>query len=374
MNELNKKFSTQDIVQAFYSDACIQILDGSGYQQNFQSQDIRFEDMQRIALEHDFVSRINKASGLPFEFSRDMNGATLKRESTLADQFYNVLNVPTGSLPPKYYASENVKVFRETATKIGLYKARFTGNALSVIGADGLLEGELINAFVLRLLEATKRKAFKAASGAAASQTTQGTSKFKRYLYRHLAIKPDLNALRVELQYLPKISSEISLQESAKHILAFVTALDNDVMTSVVGYWWKREYSTEMGFFYHLVLLYDSSATFSEYALQQELHDFWQAVTAGRGSLFNQAYNPQNYRSWGVGQLQNSWEKHTDMLVSGVQLMLAKDQLLRLRSDVSVEHVGMSKLPKPINKEVKESPWIVGMQRPSIINWLPGSI
>jgi hypothetical protein len=353
MKSSNSK--SHEISNACHTDTYYPGNDSNGYFTLLQSNDVNENMIQRLIHVHDLMVSIKKFHTLPFDMQKDLHGIKLLKRSPLADQFYNVVNVPNAGLPPKHIASELGKTFQEIWNKIGLSTVNLSGNPLSVIAAGGLTEGELVNAFFQRANEATKRKTYIAAVALQSSKLAQSNRSFKRYLDRHLAIKPNLHVMRIELQLPSALAGDMVVQQSSKQVQDFFTALTNDLYTPVRGYWWKREYRTEIGYSHHVVLLSDGQKIFNEQHLVQNLTNCWQSVTNGLGLLFQQGYDSCNYRSWGVGSMSNSWNNTRQQLLDSVSLMLARDQYICLAPVQSIEHVGMGVLPMPMKKVAKGS-------------------
>jgi hypothetical protein len=259
----------------------------------------------------------------------------------LGEKYYAVFQTPLVNVPDGFSVSENVRLFRDTETTLGHANVRFTGIPSNIISQNGTCEGEMVNGFAQRLKEAAKHKRFTEATKASSALTSNWNSGFLRYLQRQIQNVPLLNCIRLELQTQPKKSNPNAAREAESQIQAFSTALTGDLAAALPGYWWKREYRSEIGFSHHVILFWNGHVKPDQNGLIQELQQRWHAATEGTGQLFVLAYEPQNYRTWGIGSLAHS----SEALKRSVRLMLAREQYLRLSTADQFAPVGMGKLP-----------------------------
>lgn len=345
-------FSNQEIVNASELDAFFPRVGSDGNWVWGKSQDGLPAVMQRLLVEHDFVNAVRKSIGLPFEIVRDFNGVRVNGTSPLGEKFYAIMRIPLLKVPDNFSVCDHVRVFRDIQTTLGHADFQFTGNPSYVISLSGTCEGEVVNGFVQRLRETTKRKRFSEASKESSSLISNWNSGFKRYLQRQIESNPHLHCIRLELQTQPTNSDTNDAREAQDQIQAFFATVTSDLVTAVPGFWWKREFRSEIGFSHHAIILWDAYFMSDRHALLQELHKRWQSATKGNGQLFNLSPDPNNYRTWGLGSLWTCAEH----LQRSVRLMLAREQYVRLSSSDSFAPVGMGKLPKAIKIGVINGP------------------
>lgn len=355
MNHIHANVTDDELIHAVFMDGFFQSTDNYGQQNWYQTQDITFDTLVRIKREYDFVEVVRRSKSLAFEIERSMTGSILRKSTLLARYFYELLETPKGDTPPKHELSEHSEILGDTAIKLNLPNVQFTGNPLAIINADGLLEGELVNAFITRLREAARRKLFKTAADERKRQVSQCFHSFRRYLVHQVENNPGLNVLRADFGYEPVRQGEIALKESTSHVESLTQVLEGEFASSITGYWWKREHLMEIGYRYHFVLFVGMHASHTDQvALVQAIGNRWSTISNGRGTAFNYINDPRNYRSWGCGQLWHLLDNRNSLL-QGVKLMLAKDAYLRLKQVQSIKNIGMGGLQRPgkCGQEVK---------------------
>lgn len=343
----NKGTNDYESIAACESDAYVPTQNGTGSWLLQTGRDNLPAVLRRVILEHDFLDAVKKSSGLPFEIIKDMNGIRINGTTQLGEKFYRFLGTPTVAAPKAFLLSEPARILRETITQMGLDNFQITGNPSSSVLPNGTLEGELVNAFVQRLREATKRKRFKSAVEVEGSQVAKFYGGFKRYVQRCSDINPHLQCLRMELLCPPSnLHSGESAEEAQQQITDLFSGVTKKLGGSMPGYWWKREFRSETGFSHHVILFWNTTSTPSYDALMQELHEQWNSLTVGNGRICPLSYSPTNYRTWGIGRLPFT----SDVLHKSVKMMLNRDRYIRLASGDSFVPVGMGKLPKAIKK------------------------
>jgi hypothetical protein len=338
------------------------------------SQDIKDEQSLRcMELEENFVESVAKSKELPFVFDKSMEGTIIKKGNRLGELFYDLLvqqNVSPANLnsylvstnfkiraishppyTPRYEESENLKVLASVAEALNLNHANFTGNPMSKISNEGLLEGELINSFVTRLREAMKRKSFKARAAERKKESSQSFTKTKRYIDRLCTNNPgSLYGVRMVIYYSEKYAKSITLEGSHTHLMSFLETSGTDLTSySPIGWWWKREYMTELSYYYSVILFFDIVKNPYNEILIKEVYDrHWSSVTEGRGEYYVPSILQRDYQRCGMGVLQQMGKsgERLDLFLSITQRMLMRDIFLRLEPNKKFNHFGMGELPK----------------------------
>lgn len=312
----------------------------NGQHQWFPSSDITNDMIVGVLAEHDFLERVVKSSDLPFTIKKSFDGVTVGKTSALAKRF-NALPFE-GSEPPRYEVSEFSKVFRKVWVDLHLASVQFTGNPLSGITSDGLLEGELVNTFTLRLREAANKKSVKDAVDQRKRLTLQSVNDFKRYIARLAENNPCLQAVRVDFGFGPEYAKSILPQEAWGLVQKLIDVFEYDCDIRLDGFWFKREFLSEIGCRYHFVIAYRGYPySGAEIPLLQAITNHWKVITASRGTFLSHAYDPQNCRSIGVGSVYDP-----NILFRAIKLMIDRDVFLRLTPIKFVPDYGMGLLPK----------------------------
>ena len=341
------------------------------------SQDIQNE--QPIAYweaVEQFVESIAKSTEPAFVFNKNFAGTTLKKSHRLGKLFYDLLGlhnkniVNSSEFKPynpefsntfrirynysvrnKYEVSENMKIFYTVASDLNLHLAHFTGNPMSKISNDGLvLEGELINSFVTRLREATKRKSFKTKVEDRKKESSQNFIKTKRYVERLHANNPlCFYGVRMLMCYYNQYADSISLTKSNAHLMKFLDALETDsTLGSLVGYWWKREYMTETGYRYYLIVFFNID--YDQTLIHNISNNYWSSITENQGWYFIPIVPDRDYqRCNAIVPLQGGHIDNLNSLLSSIQRMFMRDLFLRLEYNQRFDHFGMGQLPKLTN-------------------------
>lgn len=242
-----------------------------------------------------------------------------------------------------YEISENARVLMDTVISLNLHKARFSGDPLLIINADGLLEGELINTLVIRLREAIKQKKFKTRFSERKKEATQRIKHIKNYIKRLCDNYPDL--WYQELFFFYRINDfgipSVGLAESNVHFSKILTVIHSNssiCWDNPVGWWWKREYLTEIGYYYNVSLIF--KGPIEHYDLNAMERDFsyqWHEMTNNLGGCI-------------VVQSTQIQKKHfnngLDVFLAIFQNRFMGDVYLRLKPFAKYENFGKGVLPK----------------------------
>lgn len=380
MNKTTEKPTAQDGFESIWSDYQYPSTDMTGNISWMLSQDIQNEQtIQCMEIAEQFVEKVAKSADLPFVFDKTMKGTVLKKQNQLGTLFYQLLRLQNGLLvnadganwgfiPPanfkiqysdkrhSYEISENVKILNSAASGMDLNRANFTGHPMSKLTADGLLEGELINSFAIRLREAAKQKRFKAKLAERKKEPTQSFTKTKRYIDRLYANNPALLGVRLVICYENQYLNPIMLSKSHGHLMRFLQEIKTGLEGySPVGWWWKREYMTEVGYRYYLILFFDGNKILNNPTdIQAVFGEHWRSVTKNQGTSFIPQIPNRDYERCGTRCLQGY--DSLDLQMSSIQRMLMRDIFLRLEPNPKSAHLGMGTMPKliddgtPINK------------------------
>jgi hypothetical protein len=354
MNKLSKKTTRHDLFQTIWQDShylCTNPANNSLCW--IVSQDIQDEQpLIYLELVEEFVDVVSKSTGLPFVFEKTLEGTILKKTNRLGALFYNLLRRPhcinrVFNKFNGYKVSENFIVKESIASDLKLACVSFTGNPRSEI-APGVFEGELINSFAIRLREATQRKCFRKKVAERKKESTQSFTKSKRYIDRLKENTPSIYGVHMVVCYQTEYASSITLEQSHTHLIKFLELFEKDSVQGLpVGWWWKREYLTEVSYRYHLILFFDGQkTTYDPKGLEYFLGREWAAVTKERGLLIIPPFPESGRQHLGTGFLQQRNGDSLEYFLSSIQHMLMRDTFLKLEPSAIFHHFGMGKLPK----------------------------
>jgi hypothetical protein len=322
----------------------------------------------RVSIEYmealeNFVDRAAKSKTLPFIFDKNLKETVLNTQNKLGKLFYELLNkqnnifnqnpyllntiIPNNHrIQHKYEVSENTAILHEVVSSLNLIGFNFTGEPKSKITNDGLLEGELINNLITCLQKATKRKSFKTRVEERKNEFSQSFLKTKRYIDRLCTNTPSLFGMQIVVCYQSEYANTITLAQSNRHLTKFLEALEADLKQgNPVGWWWKREYMSELGYFYYLIVFFDYLPIPTWF--YDTYKDHWSSVTGEQGETFTPNIPIRDFQRGGseVPRLSNFIEG----FVSTIQRMFMRDIYLRLERDPEFNHFGMGKFPKLTN-------------------------
>ena len=377
MKKLTKKQTTHDSFQTIWLDyqyPHTDIINHTVYW--IVSQDIKNEQfLIYVELVEEFVDSASKLAKSPFVFEKTLEGTILKEENQLGALFYDLLRlqneiaVNPGEIRPhlfsatfkihncerrqylnRYEVSENSKILYSVASDLNLHRANFTGNPMSRMGTEGLLEGELISSVFTRLREATKRKSFKMKVNERKKESTQSFTKTKRYIDRLYANSPRLFGVPMVICYQGEYANQITLEESNNHLMKFLEAFETDLTLGSPGWWWKREYMTEISYRYYLIFFFDGQKIpYNPKLIQDVCGRHWRSVTRDRGAYFIPPVPEMDHQHCGTGLSQQGYGDSLELILSGMQRMLMRDIFLRLQRSKKIDHFGMGELPRLVD-------------------------
>lgn len=374
MNNPTIKLTKRDAFESIWFDSQYPSLNTIDHTTNWIiSQDVQAEQsLMCLELEEQFVECVEKSEKMPFKFDKSMAGTTLndKKPSNPGRLFYALLSMQHGntinstSISPaifrirnydgnqnKYEESEYSKILHKVASKLNLNHAYFSYNPMTRIGAHGLLEGELVNSLFTHLQVAIKRPGFQTKMDARKKESNQNFTNTKRYFARLRKNSPCLYGVRMTLCYWGNETKQISLKESDDHLKAFSETFNTPTsQNSPVGWWCKREYTTEAGYRYNLIIFFDGQKMSYNPMLSHDTYGpHWHSVTKGRGAYFIPPVPEKDCMSLKAGLLHQGIDDNVESLLLTMQCMLMRDNILRLKRSAGYSHIGMGKMPKLAN-------------------------
>lgn len=333
-----------------------------------RSQDIESKPYLKRCMElaENFVECVIKTKELPYVFDKSLTEPPrLIENCPLGGLFYEMISIYTPnqfhssfltpqnpysldffyqSLEP-YEFSENVKILQSIARSLNLQYLRFTGNPLSPLHTNCLLEGDIINSLVLRLREATK-KGFKLIIEKRKDYCRESFRKSKQYIERIYANFPFFDFFEWRVYYTKK---QEDLFESDKHLQQFLNLLKTAYEREVIlGWWWKREYIREIGYYYSFFVFHDTQKDQDIAELYNYYKNNWYNLTEFSGNIVYPSYQPF-IKNTDPAIFRTNPIYHSgplNLALSYINLVIMRDIYLRLPSNPKIDNLGMGPLPK----------------------------
>ena len=340
MNTETKIAPNITLRDAMVSDSLYYTANHQGNLLTWQSQDRPFNLISNLIAKHDFVEQVSNTEGEVFTFEKTVSQVSLKKSSLLAPQLYEIDFLCRWATPRNCLLSDHFSLFDRTAIDLGFDNAQLTRNPLSSILKDGLLEGELLNTFVSRLRSGSKRKSFKVRADSWRQNLSKINHSFRRYVLRLYENNPNTYVHRLDIGYIPGSFDQSFRSELLSHIQQFTDRLESDFSESICGFWWKREFLSEIGYRYHLIIFSTTMNYFNAQALNNQIVACWNDIAQGNGKC----YTPVNYRNIGIGAM--GIHSIREALLDSVKLMLKTQSYLILQPFQSFDNFGIGKLPK----------------------------
>ena len=248
----------------------------------------------------------------------------------------------------KYEKSENLKLLCDLANELELNTVKFFGDPMRSIGEGFILEGELINTFVESLREAMKNEGFKKRAAEREKESKQAVALTKRYIDR-LCVNNQhpLYAQSIVLCYQREQASKINLKQSDDFLKKYLVELKAHLPADCfVGWWWKREYQTDLGHRYYLILFCDSLLeSFDPIAVQNTYGPLWRHITEEQGDYFL----PPAINNWQLNLGTEDFDYGLAGLMFKIQCMLMRDIFSRLKLSHKLVRFDMGEMPRLTN-------------------------
>lgn len=353
-----KKYSTRDVVSAIESTATYQ-FNRHGNIEHYVSRDFATQGLlENIIREQQYIESLEASNGVAFQLDRDRSRTWMTKEYAAAHHFYHLIAAPKPNPPIAYRFGEVSDLLHEVAVELNIRGYMFTGNPLSIVGADGYREAELANAFGQRVYERKKNTVFKDRLNAQKRRIKQAIAKATRLIERSMDGRSLLRCERIELTFEPEWP-ELPLKEANKRFQRFLEALSEGGLPSAMAGLWFREHLTEIGWRFHLVFLIDGMHPSSARdEVLQELQKLWSQATKCRGHAFPLWGMQDQPRTWGSTGLLIYVKSQ---LLDSIALMLHRELYFRLDTPSDMEHFGTIKLASSIKAETTQQLGIQGV-------------
>lgn len=322
----------QDVIQHIRDNFTYPVKNEYGSNYLYLSHDIGSpEAVQTMVRIHHLVGHLAKSAQEAVKFEMTIHEKRFLEITPAGEALYHTLLQPHRFAHlPRQQLSEALKAWEDVSQRILGPTPNFQGNPMCPMNAQGVTEGELMNAQLIRLRETTGRKIYKSDHLRRSKEAQKAYNTKTKLVDRLHELHPELFGLEIALMYSQDYAGKVRLKESAEHLQKLMEALKSDLwFGKSVGYIWTRHYLSEAGYRYNLILLFDPCITPAHtidgnYVLQE-----WQASTKGAG----------------LDCLLANYIRNTDELLHDIKCSQAAELYIRLNPDATFPHYGVSELP-----------------------------
>ena len=157
-----------------------------------------------------------------------------------------------------------------------------------------------------------------------------------------------LNILRVDLAYKKPYSENITLEEANKELDQMFNNMRSKptIFKEKIGYVCKREYTEDKGVHFHAIFIYDGQKVQKDAFKAQQIGEYWESITKGKGSFHN--CNRNDYKREGIGMIDHKDSEKRKILDEDVIPYLCKDiqGIEPIKGDKKVKAFTRGTLPK----------------------------
>lgn len=328
-----------DISCMILQDFQFPVIDQIGSIRWYTSTDIRSGDYcANLLASENLAKLISQTNGPAFVIDRSYGGTVLKKTTTAGKRFLETQPQNLFITPPvSYLPSEAHQVMAKVAKDQNLGLVAFTRNPLATVNYEGLLEADLVNSFVIRVHEALELPSTKNRIETRKKQFHQRCKMIQRNLDRLQLMTAHPRIVEIRLDYLGG-GKPYSLDDSEAHIKQFIADLQESTYAPVWPFW-KRQRTSEVGYNYRLLLVYDGLFLDTVQTSIHHLVGLWQHLTDGRGvAMWSQDF----------GADFKAAKRHA-------KLMFQRDMILQLQESPKNQHFGFGEMPA-ITKDLPKSP------------------
>lgn len=244
--------------------------------------ELTLEQAYRLILEDRMLHAATALKGRAFEISRSRTGNKLVRANHAGEMFYGALNLPSVPLrPAKYAFTKSHDVLTEAALRQQLSPVFFTKDPLQVVGIDGILEGELISAFLADAAKQSTRKAYRDHSDQLKKLISENLRNARELFENCANLSSAPEVIKVNL-YHPTDMPCHTLTDTHRVLESFFSCLLEHPSRRVVGIAAKRRYSPSDGYFYTAWVLGTDATNTYPCHLQYVTFDVWQSSAGSK--------------------------------------------------------------------------------------------
>lgn len=220
----------QDVVQHIADNFTYPVK--NNYHSNFLqlSRDVgSLEAIQTMVRIHYIVEHLTKSKQEAVKFETTIHGKNCLGVTPVGDALYRSLLQPHRFVtPPRQQLSEGLNAWEGVGQRIFGSTPIFQGNPMLPMNAQGVIEGELLNAFLIRLREATGRTLRQSERSLRRKDAQQAYNAKTKLVDRLKEHHPGLFGLSVALMYSQDYAGKVRLKDSAEHLQKLIDALKGD--------------------------------------------------------------------------------------------------------------------------------------------------
>lgn len=328
-----------DIAYMIFQDFQFPAIDQFGSIRWYASADIRSGDYCASLLAYEKLAKlISQTNGPAFIIDRRYGGTVLKKTLPVGKRFLETqLQNLLIATPMDYLPSESHQVLTKVAKDQNLGLVSFTQNPLAPVNHEGLREADLVNSFVIRVREALELASIKKRIEVRGKQFHNRSKMVQRNLDRLQLITLNPRIVEVRLDYLGG-SKPVSLNDSEAHIMQSLADLHESAYAPLWPFW-KRQHTSEAGYNYRCLLVYDGLFLESVQTSIHHLVGLWQKLTDGHGiATWSQDF----------GADFKAAKRHAKM-------MFQRDMILQLQESPGKQDFAIGDMPA-ITKDQPKSP------------------
>ncbi|WP_375724117.1 inovirus Gp2 family protein [Arcobacter sp. KX21116] len=111
-----------------------------------------------------------------------------------------------------------------------------------------------------------------------------------------------LNIVRLDLSYKKLYINEITLEDANKELKRMINNMRSkpSIFRDKIGYIIKKEYTKDKGIHFHIIFIYDGQKTKNSAFKAEQIGQYWEQLTNGKGSFHNCHRNNYKHNSIGI--------------------------------------------------------------------------
>ena len=280
----------------------------------------------------EFVLEVLSSNKPAFRLIEGVFGrAIVKREEPLAGYFFQIYRF-IGYLDEGYLFSPRVELFVECWIRLRLNEVSFDDPA-RVVTSSGLRQFEVFNDFLSQIRTEARTEHFRRKVSRAREKVVRRCQRAKRLVDALFdRVSSRLLVLRIDFGYRKAIAKTITAAQATEHLGHFLNNKRGNpsLFHGWLSYIRKFEYTPQKGLHFHLIIFFDGIQRHKDVYLAQQLGEYWEKTTEGRGAFWKCNDGKYQYKRRGIGMIEHDDHQKRQILQGDVIPYLAKtDQLLK---------------------------------------------
>jgi hypothetical protein len=134
-----------------------------------------------------------------------------------------------------------------------------------------------------------------------------------------------LNIVRLDLGYKKPYSGKVTLEDANKELDRMFNNMRSkpSIFNNKIGHIIKKEYTEDKGVHFHIIFIYDGQKVKKSAFKADQIGEYWEQLTNGKGSFHNCHRN--NYEYNGIGIIEHRDSEKRKILDKDVISYLCKD-------------------------------------------------